>query len=231
MVAHPNPNLNNKHAQLVYSGETSYPTYAMEIKEINLRSGRVLPDGHPPYPPEYLEEEKEDGTPPANATPYPERLAIKYVPIYNNIIKEEFFKRHGKIRRDAPTINVVGNIFDLILGRVISPKYLDLGSQVVNVKINNIVVPNTLNDLGAAINVMTNENMLKLKLEGALTNTTTVLQLVDRSTTSLEGFIEDVMVSIDSWEYPTTFIFIHTMTNFSGYPLILGRPWLATADV
>lgn len=39
----PNLNPNNKKAQQVYSGETSYPTYVVKIQEINLRSGEVLP--------------------------------------------------------------------------------------------------------------------------------------------------------------------------------------------
>lgn len=60
----------------------------------------------------------------------------------------------------------------MMLGRVISPKYLDLGSLVVDVKINGIMVPNTLIDLRVVINVMTREAMLKLNLQGALRNTT-----------------------------------------------------------
>jgi len=55
-------------------------------------------------------------------------------------------------------------------------------------------------DLGAAINVMTNDTMLKLNLQGSLRKTTTVLQLADYSIATLEGIVEDVMVSIDSWE-------------------------------
>jgi len=47
---------------------------------------------------------------------------------------------------------------------------------------------------------MAKENMMKLKLQGALQKTTMVLQLVDRSTVAPEGVIEVVMVSIDSWE-------------------------------
>jgi hypothetical protein len=74
MPAQPNLNPNNKQAQQVYSGETSYPAYVVEIQEINLRSGRVLPDNHPPSPPEELEEEKEESTPQVNPPPFPERL-------------------------------------------------------------------------------------------------------------------------------------------------------------
>ena len=75
---------------------------------------------------------------------------------------------------------------------------MDPGSPVVDVHINGTIVPHTLIDLGAAINVMTKDTMLKLNLQGSLRNTTTVLQLADHSTVTLEGIGEDVMVSIDS---------------------------------
>jgi len=45
-----------------------------------------------------------------------------------------------------------------------------------------------------------------------------------------EGALHDVMVFVDSWEYPTDFLIINPKTRFDGHPLILGRPWLATAD-
>ena len=38
------------------------------------------------------------------------------------------------------------------------------------------------------------------------------------------------MVSIDSWEYPVDFLVIHPKDKLTRYPLILGRPWLATTD-
>eukprot|EP00253_Pinus_taeda_P005467 PITA_05467 len=38
------------------------------------------------------------------------------------------------------------------------------------------------------------------------------------------------MVSVDSWEYPTDFLIINPKTRLDGHSLILGRPWLATAD-
>jgi len=42
--------------------------------------------------------------------------------------------------------------------------------------------------------------------------------------------LEDINVSIDSWEYPSYLIVSRTKKNLSGYPLTLGRPWLATKD-
>lgn len=51
-----------------------------------------------------------------------------------------------------------------MLGKVISPKYLDLDILIVDVHINSIVVLNTLIYLGVEINVMNRETMLKLNL-------------------------------------------------------------------
>ena len=91
-----------------------------------------------------------------------------------------------------------GQLSDLMLGQVICLKYLDPGSPIVDVHINGTIIPHTLIDLGAAINVITRDTMLKLNLQGSLRKTATILQLVDRSTVTPEGIMEDVMVSIDS---------------------------------
>ena len=72
--------------------------------------------------------------------------------------------------------------------------------------------------------------MLKLNLQGSLRKTSTVLQLADRSIVTLEGIVEDVLVSVDSWEYHADFLVLQPKAKLTGYPLILGRPWLATAD-
>jgi hypothetical protein len=77
---------------------------------------------------------------------------------------------------------------------------------------------------------MTRDTMLKLNLQGSMRKTSTVLQLADRSTVTPEGIVEDVLVSIDSWEYPADFLVLQPKAKLTGYPLILGRPWLATAD-
>jgi len=45
-----------------------------------------------------------------------------------------------------------------------------------------------------------------------------------------KGIVEDVMVSIDSWEYLTDFLVFQPKAKLTRYPLILGRPWLATTN-
>ena len=126
----------------------------------------------------------------------------------------------GRNKKYTPTINVVGHLSDLMLGRVIFLKYLDPSSPVVDVHIDGDVVPNTMIDLEADISVMTKENMVKLNLQGNLRKTAIVLKLTDQSTVTLEGIVEDVMVSIDSWEYPTNFLVLQPKTKFNGYHLI-----------
>jgi len=126
--------------------------------------------------------------------------AIKDVPIYNKLIKEKYLKHPRRRKKETPTTNVIGQLFDLMLGLVILLKYLDPGSPMVDLNIIGIIVPHTLINLGASINMITKKNMLKLNTQVSLRKTAIVLQLVDRSTVAPEGVVEDVLVSIDSWE-------------------------------
>lgn len=40
--------------------------------------------------------------------------------------------------------------------------------------------------------------------------------------------MEDIVVTIDSWEYPTDFMILSPKATLGGYSIILGRPWLDT---
>jgi len=44
------------------------------------------------------------------------------------------------------------------------------------------------------------------------------------------GLLEDISVSLDSWEYPIDFMILTPKRNLGRHPLILGIPWLATVD-
>ena len=54
------------------------------------------------------------------------------------------------------------------------------------------------------------------------------IQLVDRSIRYPRGIIEDVLVKIDKFIFPIDFVVLD-MEEDSDIPLILGRPFLATA--
>ena len=108
-------------------------------------------------------------------------------------------------------------------------KYEDPGNPIVTVQINGQSFPNALVDLGATINILTTTNCQKLGIT-SLEPTTTLLELADRSVFKPEGTLQDVMVSVDSWEYPADFLVINPKNRLDGHPLILGRQWLATVD-
>lgn len=57
-----------------------------------------------------------------------------------------------------------------------------------------------------------------------------MLELADRSKVKPEGVLEDIFISLDSWEYPAHSYVLQPKTNIGGYPLILGRLWLATTN-
>ena len=52
--------------------------------------------------------------------------------------------------------------------------------------------------------------------------TPTVLELVDRFKIKMEGLLDEVIVSIDSWEYTTDFITLQSQNPIGGHPFNLG---------
>jgi hypothetical protein len=108
-------------------------------------------------------------------------------------------------------------------------KYSDLGNPVVTIEINGVALPNTLIDLGEAINVMSVNTMKTLQLDH-LRPTQTLLELVDKSVITLAGSLDDIIMTLASWEYPMDFLVIHPKSPKPGHPVVLGRPWLATTD-
>ena len=76
---------------------------------------------------------------------------------------------------------------------------------------------------------MTREVLLRLNVIG-IRDTPTILQLVDNSTIKPDGMIEDIIVTMDSIDFPSNFVVLSPKGTLGGYPLILGRPWLVIAD-
>ena len=124
---------------------------------------------------------------------------------------------------------MVGKLAGLMSNTVFIEKYVDPGIPMVTITVNNFSILKTLINLGATINVMTLETMENLHLKN-LRPTTTILELADRSKITPGGILEDIIVSLDSSEYPVDFIVLQPKSNLGGHPLILGRPWLATVD-
>jgi len=155
--------------------------------------------------------------------------AMKDVPIYSKTIREYCSKKPGKKTKGPLNIHVMGKLSDIMLLKSVPVKYVDPGNPILIVQINGVKIPNVLVDLGAAINVITSKTMPTLGLRN-LKPTPTVLELVDRSTVRSIGKLEDITISVDSWYYLVDILVLHTKSPAGGHSLILGRPWLATAN-
>lgn len=155
--------------------------------------------------------------------------AIKEIPTYAKTIKELCVNKARRKPRKIPTAHVLGKLSDLILGKHIPIKYDDLGNHVVTVHIQGHNFPNTLVDLGVVINIITLKTcgllgITRFKLTPAM------LELADIFVVKPEGTLDDIIISVDSWEYLVDFLVLNPKNNLEGHPLILGRPWLATAN-
>jgi hypothetical protein len=76
------------------------------------------------------------------------------------------------------------------------------------VQIQGLSFPNTLVDLGEAINILTIETCNILGIT-SYKPTSTFLELADRSVVKPKGTLQDIAVSVDYLEYPSYFLVIN----------------------
>lgn len=79
---------------------------------------------------------------------------IKEIPIFAIFFRELSTKGLGRKRKEIKRIQLIGKIANIMTGKKTIHKYLDPGSSIVKRHINGTGIPNTLIDLGAAINIM-----------------------------------------------------------------------------
>jgi hypothetical protein len=121
-------------------------------------------------------------------------------------------------------------LFEYISEQPKVTKYANPGNPVVIITINTVPIVNTLIDLGETINVMIVTTLEELQLKPLLRPTPTILELADKTKVIHEGILDDIIVTLASWEYPVEFLVIHSKDHAKGNLVILGRPWLATSN-
>lgn len=124
---------------------------------------------------------------------------------------------------------MLGKLSELMSAQPLLTKYNDPRNPMVTIYINDQPISNTLIELGVAINVMTKYLFIALRLQG-LKHTPILFELADRSRVKPEGMLEDIVITIASWRYPTDFLTYSPIPIWGWHPSILGRPWLATLD-
>ncbi|CAL1355112.1 unnamed protein product [Linum trigynum] len=117
--------------------------------------------------------------------------------------------------------------FSAILQNKLPEKRKDPASFTIPCMIGSLHVGKSLTDLGASINVMPYKLFKKLGL-GEPSNTRMSIQLTDRSIVHPRGIVDDLIVPVRQFSYPVDFVILDINEDVD-VPLILGRPFLATA--
>jgi len=154
---------------------------------------------------------------------------IKQVPAYAKVIKDLCtIKRKHHVKKTAFLTEQVSAVIE----QKTPPKYKDPGCPTISCQIGTHEFGQALLDLGSSVNLMPYSVYSQLGL-GELKPTSVVLQLADRTIKRPRGIVEDVLLQIDKFYYPVDFLVLDTQTVVnmeSSIPIILGRPFLATAN-
>ncbi|XP_019195137.1 PREDICTED: uncharacterized protein LOC109188931 [Ipomoea nil] len=150
--------------------------------------------------------------------------AVTETPSYAKFLKEILSNKRRAENRE--TVAVSEECSALIQNKL-PPKLRDPGSFSIPCVIGGSLVQKALCDLGASVSLMPYSLCQKLQL-GEPKPTSITLQLADRSVKYPIGILEDVPVKIDKFYIPGDFVVLE-MEEDAKIPIILGRPFLATA--
>jgi hypothetical protein len=154
---------------------------------------------------------------------------IQQIPSYAKFLKDLItVKRKTNIPKKAFMIEQVSAILQCKLPL----KYKDLGCSTITCMIGFSQIERALLDLEASVNLLPYSVYLQLGL-GELKPTSMTLQLADRSVKIPREIVEDVLIKVDKFYFLVDFIVLDTKSVQvigSEIPVILGRPFLATAN-
>ncbi|XP_042008931.1 uncharacterized protein LOC121757453 [Salvia splendens] len=151
--------------------------------------------------------------------------ALQQIPKYGKFLKEVIAQKTSWGQVD--TINLTENC-SALLQRKLPAKLQDPVSFTVDCLIRGYKVENALCDLGASINLMPLSVFKQLNI-GTLKPTSATLQMADRSVAYPEGIVEDLLIKVGEFIFSIDFMVLD-MEEDKGVPLLLGRPFLATAE-
>ncbi|RYR29806.1 hypothetical protein Ahy_B01g054315 [Arachis hypogaea] len=106
-------------------------------------------------------------------------------------------------------------------------KRKDPGSFHITCAIGETMFDKALCDLGASINLMPLSLMKRLQINEIIP-TDVVIRLADKTQKQAVGVVENMLVKVGKYFLPTDFVILD-MEESHTYPIILGRPFLATA--
>ncbi|XP_017617646.1 uncharacterized protein LOC108462175 [Gossypium arboreum] len=165
--------------------------------------------------------------------PYPQRLqqhkqkqeveALEQMSNYVKFMKDILSKKKRLSEYYTVTLTKECSAF---LQNKLPPKLKELKSFTIPCNIRESYYGKALCNLGASINLMP-KSISKLLRIGEVRPTTMKLQLTDRSLAYPEGKIEDVLVRVHKFMFPSNFIVLDFKEN-KEVLIVLGRPYLPT---
>ncbi|XP_076943693.1 uncharacterized protein LOC143614023 [Bidens hawaiensis] len=150
--------------------------------------------------------------------------AISQMPKYAKFLKDVLTNKRKLEELSHVTLN---EECSAVLQNKLPTKKTDPGSFTIPCLIGDLFVSNALADLGASINLMPYAVFSKLGL-GEPKPTRMSIQLADRSVKYPRGIVENMLVKIDKFVFLVDFVILD-MDEDKTVPLVLGRPFLATA--
>ncbi|GJX30004.1 hypothetical protein Tco_0238083 [Tanacetum coccineum] len=150
--------------------------------------------------------------------------AVKKMLEYLMYVKDVFSSKKPIVEKDAVRLN---DRCTTVLQSQPPQKENDPGRFTLPCLIGNFKIRSALTDLGVSINVMRFSMFQKLKI-GNLQPTNMMVEMADMTKKDPKGIIENVLVQIDKFIFPVDFVIIDMVEDHNA-PLILGRPFLATA--
>ncbi|CAL1407579.1 unnamed protein product [Linum trigynum] len=150
--------------------------------------------------------------------------AVSKMPKYAKFMKDLLTNKRKLVEMSMVVLNEECFV---ILQNKLTEKRKDPGSFTIPCMIGSLQIGKSLADLGTSINVMPYKLYKKLGL-GEPSNTRMSIQLADRSIVHPRGIAEDLIVAIGSFSYLVDFVILDINEDVD-VPLILGRPFLATA--
>ncbi|GJT41318.1 reverse transcriptase domain-containing protein [Tanacetum coccineum] len=147
------------------------------------------------------------------------------MPNYGKFLKELISNKH-KIEQISAAF--LSDESSAMIQNKVPPKLGDPGSFLIPSNFDKTFSCNALADLGASINLMPYSLYAKLSLK-TLKPTKMSVRLTDRSFQYPVGIAENMLVEVGKFTFPVDFVILE-MEEDSKVPLILGRPFLHTAD-
>ncbi|GKB56538.1 reverse transcriptase domain-containing protein [Tanacetum coccineum] len=159
-----------------------------------------------------------------NPIPKPYKLKIMNAK-YGKFLKELF---SNKYKLEQISVAFFSNKSYALIQNKVPPKLRDLRSFHIPCNLNKDFSCDALANLGASINLMPYSPYAKLSLE-TLKPTKISVRLADRSFQYPIGIAKNMLVKVGKLTFLIDFVILK-MEEDSKVPLILGRPFLHTAD-